>query len=60
MNGEASVTIVGMGDDGWQGLSSEARDALRQAAVISGAPRHLALLPELPARRIRRQFAIAL
>jgi precorrin-6B C5,15-methyltransferase / cobalt-precorrin-6B C5,C15-methyltransferase len=52
MNGKARVTIVGIGDDGWHSLTSEAREALRQAPVISGAPRHLALLPDLPGRRI--------
>jgi precorrin-6Y C5,15-methyltransferase (decarboxylating) len=46
------VTVVGIGDDGWAGLGSEARAALRDAAVIVGAGRQLALLPDLPGRRV--------
>lgn len=48
----ASVTVVGVGDDGWQGLTDEARGVLRQASVIAGGARHLSLLPDLPGRRI--------
>jgi precorrin-6B C5,15-methyltransferase / cobalt-precorrin-6B C5,C15-methyltransferase len=44
------VTVVGIGADGWVGLGDAARDALRAAAVITGSPRQLALLPELGAR----------
>jgi precorrin-6Y C5,15-methyltransferase (decarboxylating) len=39
------VTVAGVGADGWPGLSPLARDAISQAEVIIGAPRHLALLP---------------
>lgn len=52
MTGRELVSVVGIGEDGWPGLSSEARAVLQRAAVISGAPRQLALLPELPGRRI--------
>jgi precorrin-6B C5,15-methyltransferase / cobalt-precorrin-6B C5,C15-methyltransferase len=52
MTDQATVTVVGIGDDGWTGLSDEARAALRDAPVIAGAARHLALLPGLPARRV--------
>jgi len=43
------LTIVGIGEDGMDGLSRAAREALEQAAFVTGAPRHLALLPPLRA-----------
>src|SRR5215472_6292600 len=46
------VTVVGIGADGWAGLTGAARDALRAAPVIAGSPRQLALLPDLGARRV--------
>jgi precorrin-6Y C5,15-methyltransferase (decarboxylating) len=39
------VTVVGLGADGWQGLSPAAKGAIQRAEVIIGGPRHLALLP---------------
>ena len=50
--GAGHVTVVGIGADGWDGLTDAARDALRGAAAIAGSPRQLALLPELRARRV--------
>jgi len=49
---ETAVTVVGIGDDGWPGLTGEAQAALRDAKVIVGGGRQLALLPDLVARRI--------
>lgn len=47
------VTVVGLGADGWAGLTGPARDALRAARVITGSARQLALLPDdLAARRL--------
>src|SRR5215467_1073958 len=46
------VTVVGIGADGWAGLTGAGRDALRAAPVIAGSPRQLALLPDLGARRV--------
>jgi precorrin-6Y C5,15-methyltransferase (decarboxylating) len=46
----AQVTVVGIGADGWGGLTEAARAALREAAVITGSSRQLALLPGLGAR----------
>ncbi|MEV7424733.1 precorrin-6Y C5,15-methyltransferase (decarboxylating) subunit CbiT [Streptomyces sp. NPDC091212] len=40
------VTVVGIGADGWTGLSGGAWEALRAAEVIIGGPRQLELLPE--------------
>jgi precorrin-6Y C5,15-methyltransferase (decarboxylating) len=55
MNPQPTVTVVGIGDDGWHGLTEQARIALREAPVIVGSARHLALLPDLaglPGRRV--------
>lgn len=46
------LTIVGLGEDGPAGLSPASREALDQAEIVMGPPRHLALLPELRAERI--------
>src|SRR5215472_1924208 len=48
------VTVVGIGEDGWDGLGAAARAALRGAALIAGSARQLALLPgpeDLPVPR---------
>ncbi|MET3826243.1 precorrin-6Y C5,15-methyltransferase (decarboxylating) [Sphingomonas sp. PvP055] len=45
--GEAWLTIVGIGEDGPAGLSPASRDALAHAEWVTGAARHLALLPDL-------------
>ncbi|PZX39562.1 precorrin-6Y C5,15-methyltransferase (decarboxylating) [Roseinatronobacter thiooxidans] len=42
------LTIIGLGEDGLNGLSDASREALAQAALVMGAARHLALLPDLP------------
>ncbi|MFY0617819.1 precorrin-6y C5,15-methyltransferase (decarboxylating) subunit CbiE [Shimia sp.] len=41
------LTIVGLGEDGPDGLSPASLKALSEAEVIMGAPRHLSLLPPL-------------
>lgn len=41
------LTIIGLGEDGLNGLSGASRDALAQAEIVMGAARHLALLPGL-------------
>lgn len=40
------VSIVGIGDDGLEGLSPVARAAVDAAEVLAGGARHLAMLPE--------------
>lgn len=40
------VTVVGIGADGWAGLSDAARELIDGAAVVLGGERHLAMLPE--------------
>ncbi|WP_255954665.1 precorrin-6y C5,15-methyltransferase (decarboxylating) subunit CbiE [Streptomyces odontomachi] len=39
------VTVIGIGADGWAGLTEQAREVLRGAEVVIGAARQLALLP---------------
>ncbi|WP_175941474.1 precorrin-6y C5,15-methyltransferase (decarboxylating) subunit CbiE [Caballeronia sp. BCC1704] len=47
------LTVVGIGEDGWQGLSRVARRALVEAGAVHGGERHLALLPAgIAARRV--------
>lgn len=40
---EAWLSIIGLNEDGLAGLSSASRQALDQAEIVFGAPRHLAL-----------------
>jgi precorrin-6Y C5,15-methyltransferase (decarboxylating) len=48
-----SVTVVGIGADGWAGLSPRSKAAIEQAGALVGGPRQLALLPEaVPGLRI--------
>ncbi|GAB3834731.1 precorrin-6y C5,15-methyltransferase (decarboxylating) subunit CbiE [Kribbella italica] len=39
------VTVVGVGADGWDGLSSKAREAISSAEVVMGSVRQLELVP---------------
>jgi precorrin-6Y C5,15-methyltransferase (decarboxylating) len=39
------VTVVGVGADGWEGLSPAARRVIEGAAVLRGSARQLALVP---------------
>lgn len=41
------ITIVGLGEDGPDGLSAASHEALKTAEIIMGAKRHLGLLPEV-------------
>jgi precorrin-6B C5,15-methyltransferase / cobalt-precorrin-6B C5,C15-methyltransferase len=43
------LTIIGMGEDGWEALSNRARLAIKSTDVIVGASRLLALLPKTKA-----------
>ncbi|GAA4676474.1 bifunctional cobalt-precorrin-7 (C(5))-methyltransferase/cobalt-precorrin-6B (C(15))-methyltransferase [Streptomyces chumphonensis] len=49
----SGVTVVGIGADGWDGLTGAARAALREAEVVVGGARQLGLLPaECGAQRV--------
>jgi precorrin-6Y C5,15-methyltransferase (decarboxylating) len=39
------IVVVGIGADGWEGLSGAARAAVSDAPVLIGSPRQLALVP---------------
>jgi len=42
------LTVVGIGEDGLDGLGEAARQAVLDAPVLMGSPRHLSLVPESP------------
>ncbi len=44
----AWLTVVGIGEDGMDGLGTAARAAIADAAVLIGGPRHLAMVPGVP------------
>jgi len=46
------LTIVGIGEDGMDGLSAEARDAIEAAEVLVGGDRHLAKATNAAAERV--------
>ncbi|WP_223167771.1 precorrin-6y C5,15-methyltransferase (decarboxylating) subunit CbiE [Nonomuraea sp. SYSU D8015] len=46
------ITVVGIGADGWDSLSAEARRALEAAEVLMGSARQLDLVPASPAERV--------
>ena len=45
------LTIIGMGEDGWEGLSNRARLAIKATDVIVGSQRLLGFLPTTKAER---------
>jgi precorrin-6B C5,15-methyltransferase / cobalt-precorrin-6B C5,C15-methyltransferase len=45
------LTIIGIGEDGWDGLSAIARDAIHSAAHVIGSSRTLAMLQPSSAKR---------
>lgn len=46
------LTIIGLGEDGLDGMPPSHRAALEAAEVVAGSARHLALLPQLDAERL--------
>lgn len=46
------IVVVGIGADGWEGLAPRAQAAVREAEVLMGSPRQLALIPESAAKRV--------
>ena len=49
----AWLDVVGIGEDGVEGLAPAARDALRRAEVVIGGDRHHTLAPDITAERRR-------
>ena len=39
------ITVIGIGEDGYDGLSPMARSTLENAQIIFGGTRHIAMLP---------------
>src|SRR4051794_24725405 len=53
VNAADLLDVVGIGADGWRGLPEDARAAIRDAEVLLGSTRQLALLPaDVPGRRV--------
>ena len=50
----ATVTVVGIGADGWAGLGESARELIRQAPLVIGGHRQQTLLPDIPGQDRRR------
>ncbi len=46
------ITIIGLGEDGPEGLPPATRQTLQQAEILMGPPRHLTLVPDTGAERI--------
>ncbi|MEU8104042.1 precorrin-6y C5,15-methyltransferase (decarboxylating) subunit CbiE [Nonomuraea muscovyensis] len=46
------ITVVGIGADGWDGLTGPARDAISAAGVLMGGRRQLDLVPPSRAERV--------
>ncbi|WP_408014489.1 precorrin-6y C5,15-methyltransferase (decarboxylating) subunit CbiE [Rhodococcus spongiicola] len=46
------IVVVGIGADGWDGLASRAQRAVRDAEVLMGSARQLALVPDSAAVRV--------
>ncbi|QSR33016.1 cobalamin biosynthesis bifunctional protein CbiET [Nocardioides sp. S5] len=44
----SEVVVVGIGADGWPGLSPSARSLVLEAGVLWGGARHLSLVPDVP------------
>ncbi len=45
------ITVVGIGADGWDGMSEVGRARVERARVVLGGRRHLDLLPDMPGQR---------
>ncbi len=46
------LDVIGIGEDGWDGLAPDARAALQRAELIIGGQRHMGLIPDLPGERM--------
>lgn len=45
------IAVVGIGADGWDGLTARVRARVVEASVVLGGRRHLELLPDVPGQR---------
>ncbi|WP_109313943.1 precorrin-6y C5,15-methyltransferase (decarboxylating) subunit CbiE [Ruegeria sp. AU67] len=46
------LSVLGLGEDGLDGLSPASRQVLERAEIIMGPPRHLSLIPDTGAQRV--------
>src|SRR5271154_4102135 len=46
------LSIVGIGEDGWEGLGASARSAIEDAELLVGSARQLALVPQGRGERV--------
>ncbi|WP_170417664.1 precorrin-6y C5,15-methyltransferase (decarboxylating) subunit CbiE [Ruegeria atlantica] len=46
------LSVLGLGEDGLDGLSPASRQVLERAEIIMGPPRHLSLIPDTGAKRV--------
>lgn len=51
MSAAERLVVIGIGADGWDGLTEPARQSVLAADVVIGAPRHLDLLPAVPGQQ---------
>jgi precorrin-6Y C5,15-methyltransferase (decarboxylating) len=54
-----AVTVIGIGDDGCVGLSSQAVGAIAQAQVLAGGERQLAFFPQFDGKKILLQSELS-
>ena len=47
------IDVIGIGEDGYAGLTPAAREALESAEIVIGGDRHHSLAPHLSAERVR-------
>lgn len=50
-----TISVVGVGADGWDGLTDSARERVLAAEVLLGGERHLGLVPDVPGQ-VRRAW----
>ena len=53
MNKKPWLTIIGIGDDGWNGLTRRQQDIITAAKYIFGGKRHLDFLPETSQAKLK-------
>jgi len=55
----AWLAVIGLGEDGWDGLSGAARGLIAGASLVVGGARHLALVPTIPGERLEWKSPLA-
>jgi len=55
----AWLAVIGIGEEGWSGLSGAARGFVETAELVVGGARHLALVPSLAGERLQWKSPLA-